>query len=155
MIYRGHDLYTVGHLDRYRHAFLLVQERKSQLRWTIKCLRHYGIRHTMMHAIGDSYPALEAVAQIRRAELSIGQQGFLTALNHLLVENPLANIRNTGFSYLFLCVFVCEGRRIVLVRDSIVHNFTGLGLPVPEYLLQYVYGWAGASFILEAFATAN
>lgn len=95
------------------------------------------------------YPALEAVAQIRRAELSIGQQGFLTALNHLLVEDPLANIQNTGFSYLYLCVFVCEGRRIVLVRDSIVHNFGGLGLAVPEHLLQYV------TFILEAFATAN
>ncbi|KAL1810830.1 hypothetical protein ACET3Z_020895 [Daucus carota] len=155
MIYRAHDLYTIGHLDGNRHAFLLNQDREGQLYRTMECLNHYGIPYTLMEELGDSYPDLEAAAEIRRADLAIGQDGFETALNFLLMEDPLEVIRNTSFSYLYLSIFVCEGRRILHVRDSIINHFAGMGVPVPEILLQYLYGWGAASYILWNYAIGN
>lgn len=68
MIYRAHDLYTVGHLNRNRHAFLLNQGREEQLESTINCLEHYEIPFTVMEALGDSYPDLEVADVIQRRD---------------------------------------------------------------------------------------
>lgn len=155
MIYRAHDLYTIGQLGPNRHAFLLNQGREGQLDRTTDCLEHYEIPYTLMEHLGDTYSELEAAAGIQRRELKIGQHGFETALNNLLKENPSEDLSKTGFSYLFLSMFVCEGRRILHVRDNVTTHFAGAGMVVPENLLQYLYGWAAASHILAAYANGD
>lgn len=41
------------------------------------------------------------------------------------------------------------------MRDNITTHFARAGMAVPENLLQYLYGWGAASFILSAYAQGN
>lgn len=82
----------------------------------------------------------------------IGKYGFLASLAYLLAPDPFRQgLRPLAFSYLYLSVFVCEGRRSPPIRYHIVTHFHGLGVALPIELLELIYAWGSASKITDSY----
>lgn len=105
-----------------------------------------GLKYTVIK-VGESYNALEKLAETKRADLEFGKDQLFEAFEYF-VRGDIKKEKKLGVCLLTITQMVCEPLRIAALKVYMLKYFER-GYKIPEMLLMLEHMWSVASKLLQ------